>query len=150
MLASVSFDWSVVPWDSPDFHEKYRLFGHNAPVVTAAFLPDERFLATGGDDFLALIWDMTAIRAGADPASIARFAHQRKISHLSISADSAMLAIASWDGGLQIWSLDTMTPITKFRRHIGPVQATQFAENGAQIISAGRDGHTVYWTVIFI
>jgi hypothetical protein len=43
-----------------------------------------------------------------------------------------------------------MTPITKFRRHIGPVQATQFVENGAQIISAGRDGHTVYWTVIFI
>lgn len=61
-----------------------------------------------------------------------------------------MLAIASWDGGLQIWSLDTMTSITKFRRHIGPVQATQFVENGAQIISAGRDGHTVYWTVIFI
>ena len=140
----------MVPWDSPDFHEKYRLFGHNAPVVTAAFLPNGRFLATGGDDFLALIWDMTAIRAGADPALIARFAHQRKISHLSISADSAMMAIASWDGGLQIWPLDTMTPITKFRRHIGPVQATQFAENGAQIISAGRDGHTVYWTVLFI
>ena len=58
-----------------------------------------------------------------------------------------MLAIASWDGGLQIWSLDTMTPITKCRRHIGPVQATQFAENGAQIISAGRDGHIRRWNL---
>jgi WD40 repeat protein len=40
-----------------------------------------------------------------------------------------------------------MTPITKFRRHIGPVQATQFAENGAQIISAGRDGHIRRWNL---
>ena len=133
--------------DSAHFHEKHRLFNHNAPVVTAVFLPDGRFLATGGDDLLALIWDMTAIRAGADPAPIARFAHQRKISHLSISADSAMLAIASWDGGFQIWSLDTMTPITKFRRHIGPVQATQFVENGAQIISAAQDGYISRWNL---
>ena len=76
LLASVSFDYSVVLWDSADFGEKYRLLGHNAPVVTAAFSPDGRFLATGGDDFLALIWDMTAIRNGADPAPIARFVHQ--------------------------------------------------------------------------
>ena len=147
LLASVSFDYSVVLWDSTDFGEKYRLLGHNAPVVTAAFSPDGRFLATGGDDFLALIWDMTAIRNGADPAPIARFAHQGKIANLSISADSSMLATASWDGGLRIWSLDTMTPITELRGHIGPVQAAQFIENGSQIISAGRDGHIRLWNL---
>mgnify|MGYP006062648345 FL=1 len=42
LLASVSFDYSVVLWDSADFGEKYRLLGHNAPVVTAAFSPDGR------------------------------------------------------------------------------------------------------------
>ena len=51
LLASVSFDYSVVLWDSADFGEKYRLLGHNAPVVTAAFSPDGRFLATGGNFF---------------------------------------------------------------------------------------------------
>ena len=55
LLASVSFDYSVVFWDTADFQEKYRLLGHNAPVAIAAFSTDGRFLATGGDDFLALI-----------------------------------------------------------------------------------------------
>ena len=55
LLVSVSFDYSVVLWDTADFHEKYWVLGHNAPVAIAAFSTDGRFLATGGDDFLALI-----------------------------------------------------------------------------------------------
>jgi cytochrome c len=147
LLASVSFDYSVVLWDTADFHEKYRLLGHNAPVVTAAFSLDGRFLATGGDDFLALIWDMNAIRSGADPTPIARFAHHGKIAHLTISPDSSKLATASWDGGLRIWSLETMRPMAELRGHIGPVQAAQFIKNGAQIVSAGRDGHIRLWNL---
>ena len=72
---------------------------------------------------------------------VARFAHHGKIAYLTISPDSSKLANASWDGGLRIWSLETMRPMAELRGHIGPVQSAQFIKNGSQIVSAGRDGH---------
>ena len=147
LLASVSFDYSIVLWNPVTFQEKYRLIGHKASVVTAAFSPDGRFLATGGDDFQVLVWDLNAIRAGADVRLVAQFFHHGKISHLAISPDSKLLATASWDGSLRLWSLQHMRSMGEFRGHVGAVQAVQFIEGGDKIISAGRDGHIRLWSV---
>ena len=145
LLASVSFDYSVVLWDTQSFQESHRLLGHDASVVTAAFSPDGRFLATGGDDFYTLIWDMSIIWGSEDPSPAAKFLHKGKIANIIFSADSKLMASASWDGYLRVWSLEDMSLIAELAGHLGPVNAVQFLNDNSQLLSAGRDGHIRLW-----
>ena len=145
LLASVSFDYSVVLWDTQSFQESHRLLGHDASVVTAAFSPNGRFLATGGDDFYTLIWDMSVIWDLEDPSPAAKFLHKGKIANITFSADSNLMASASWDGYLRVWSLEDMSLIAELAGHQGPVNAVQFLNDNTQLLSAGRDGHIRLW-----
>ncbi|MGB2024677.1 MAG: WD40 repeat domain-containing protein, partial [Litorivicinaceae bacterium] len=62
LLVSTSFDYTAVVWDSGSMKELKQLIGHNAAVNTAAFSPDGRWLATGGDDNQILLWDVSTLR----------------------------------------------------------------------------------------
>ena len=57
LLASTSFDYSVLLWEFDKIKEVQQLIGHDAAVNVAKFSGSGKLLATGGDDAQIFIWN---------------------------------------------------------------------------------------------
>jgi WD40 repeat protein len=86
------------------------LRGHDKPIFTVAFSPDEHWLVTGSGDHTARLWDLTAPDPAA--ASIALRGHEAGIIALSISsappeegAANQWLITGSNDATIRQWDL---------------------------------------------
>ena len=144
IFVTASFDYSAVLWSANDIKEKSTLYGHEAALNTAKFSPDGRWLATGGDDGLIMLWQTSKLNRD-DVEPIILQGHRGKVVHLAFSNDGKQLASASWDGSIGIWPLEggpsNAEVDSRFiRGHEGPVNAVQFSDDGNHLYSAGQDG----------
>ena len=146
LLVSTSFDYTAVVWDSGSMKELKQLIGHNAAVNTAAFSPDGRWLATGGDDNQILLWDVSKLRdPQLEPVPILLDGHTAKVVDLAFSADGKYLASASWDRRVGIWDISALKLKRYLSGHQGPVNTAQFSGDGRYVYSGGADGHIRLW-----
>ena len=146
LLVSTSFDYTAVVWDSGSMKELKQLIGHNAAVNTAAFSPDGRWLATGGDDNQILLWDVSTLRdPQLEPVPILLDGHTAKVVDLAFSADGKYLASASWDRRVGIWDISALKLMRYLSGHQGPVNTAQFSGDGRYVYSGGADGHIRLW-----
>jgi len=158
LMVSASFDYSAVLWSVPSYEEKLTLLGHDAALNVARFSPDGRWLATGGDDYQILLWDVARLLIegdGAEPVIIK--AHLGKVVGLNFSKDSQYLVSSSWDGSARIWDVEKTLDlaakggaaeeglIMALEGHDGPVNASQFSDDGQYLYTAGYDGFIHYW-----
>ena len=98
LMASASFDYSVVVWDLNPINEKITLIGHDAAVNAVEFSPRNDFLVSGGDDNNILLWslnDISNINEEIQPIRLGN--HRGKIADLEFSNDGKFLLSASWD-----------------------------------------------------
>jgi WD40 repeat protein len=116
----------------------YRtLRGHNSMVISLAFSKDGKYLATGGIDGKAIVWN---VETGAKVREIA-FADQKlAIFSVDISDDNSLLATADWGGLVVIWDIET----GERERVISPhdrtaVYKVKFMPGAVYFISAGLD-----------
>ena len=146
LLVSTSFDYTAVVWDSGSMKELKQLIGHNAAVNTAAFSPDGRWLATGGDDNQILLWDVSTLRdPQPEPVPILLDGHTAKVVDLAFSADGKYLASASWDRRVGIWDISALKLKHYLSGHQGPVNTAKFSGDGHYVYSGGADGHIRLW-----
>ena len=102
------------------------LTGHTDGVLSLAFSPCGKFLATGGEDNTVRLW---SIPDGIEIQSVK--AH-----------DGDVFASASWDKSVKIWkTADCGTP-TSSAKHTAPVNALAFSADGRFLFS-GSDDATV-------
>lgn len=150
-VVSASFDYSAVVWRAEDLTELSTLLGHEAALNIAEFSDDGKYLATGGDDGLVLLWKVDQILAdNAEPVILN--GHRGKIVDLSFSQDGKWLVSASWDGAIGVWPLagsnDYIQNNMRFLLgHDGPVNAVQFSKDKKHLYSSGYDGQIRYWIV---
>lgn len=150
-VVSASFDYSAVVWRAEDLTELSTLLGHEAALNIAEFSDDGKYLATGGDDGLVLLWKVDQILAdNAEPVILN--GHRGKIVDLSFSQDGKWLVSASWDGAIGVWPLagsnDYIQNNMRFiLGHDGPVNAVQFSKDKKHLYSSGYDGQIRYWIV---
>lgn len=149
ILATASFDYSVVVWSAPDLVEKVTLYGHEAAVNAAAFSADGTMLATAGDDGAVLLWNVDELNY-PDLRPIKLRGHNGKVVNVSFANDGKTLASASWDGSIGIWPLsnggvDESRTSRFITGHDGSVNAVQFSDDGQFLYSAGYDGQIRYW-----
>lgn len=146
LLVSTSFDYTAVVWDSGSMKELKQLIGHNAAVNSAAFSPDGRWLATGGDDNQILLWDVSRLQnPQLEPVPILLDGHTAKVVDLAFSADGKYLASASWDRRVGIWDISALKLKRYLSGHQGPVNTAQFSGDGRYVYSGGADGHIRLW-----
>ena len=129
------------------FHE------HTAAVLSISWSPDGSYLASGGSDQTALVWE-----ASSGKVICAYRGHTNAIRAVAWSPDGRYVASGSTDGSVQVWEALTGRSVQTYRGHqrwfrLGGVQAVAWLPgNGAQsslprysIVSASLDGTAQLW-----
>ncbi len=97
-------------WDARTGKEVYVLKGHWGQVLSVAFSPDSKTLATGGD-FCIKFWDMAT---GQNIGTITPKKRDPKhdmpgigtmVYSLAWSPDGSLLAVGGYDGIVDLWAI---------------------------------------------
>ena len=107
LLASGSWDCTILLWDFQKQKLLRPLEGHNDFIWSVAFSPDGTMLASGSRDGTVLLWDLNQHKAQPQRLSV----HQEEINHdyevfsVAFSPDGTMLASGCRDHVVRLWSL---------------------------------------------
>jgi WD40 repeat protein len=111
-------------------------------VSAAALSADGRWLAAARADHV-LLWDRSA--PGAAPRALR--GHAGDLRDLVFSADSRVLATASSDRSVRLWSMadPAAAPVLLQGGHAGAVTSVAFSPDGRQVLSGSTDGSIRLW-----
>jgi len=141
MLWSVAEKRSLVP-----------LKGHTDWVRTVAFSPDDKWLASGGNDFKVILWRLSETESSISATSVYTFDdHKAFVYDVAFKPDSSLLASAGGDCMIRMWNVlgepenpPMPEPMTK------TVRAVAFSRLYQTMLASGSAGITstvVLWDV---
>ncbi|MCG8698263.1 MAG: WD40 repeat domain-containing protein, partial [Bacteroidales bacterium] len=125
----------IIDFKSGRIHKTLR--GHRRMVVSLDFSNDGKFLATGGTDGRAIVWNVES----GDSVHVFKYRSPTEIIFsLDISNDGKWLATSDFGGYITIWSLETGQAVRSINAHQGYGSfSIKFGPNGIYILSAGLD-----------
>jgi len=116
-------------------------------VMSLAFSPDGRWLASGGFDGTLALWDV-ASRQMVWPKAVQ--AHRLPVEAMAFSTDGKMLATAAvgsadYDDTVHLWDVQTGRELPPaLSGHGGPVRAVAFSPDGKMLACAASE-RVVFW-----
>ncbi len=138
-LVSGNQDPSVHLW-LPDTTDEFHMSGYEGKVKELSFDRDSHWLATGGGQD-ACLWDCTG--AGPEGREPTMLPHQAKVCAVAFQHAHGLLATASQDGVVQLWSPERPKPLRATVKM--PVPATKLAwspDDG--LLAVGSEKGVVY------
>jgi WD40 repeat protein len=138
-LVSGNQDPSVHLW-LPDTTDEFQMSGYESKVKELSFDRDSRWLATGGGQD-ACLWDCTG--AGPEGREPVMLPHDAKVCAVAFQNTHALLATASKDGVVQLWSPERPKPLRATVKM--PVPATKLAWSpDDRYLAVGSEKGVVY------
>jgi hypothetical protein len=119
--------------------------GHTDSVMSVAFAPDRRTLATPSGDNTVILWDLS------DPARPQRIGqpltgHTAGVNSVAFAPDGRTLATAGGDNTVILWDLsDAARPQRIGQPLTGAVDSVAFAPDGRTLATAGGDNTVILW-----
>ena len=128
------------------------LKGHRARVISLAFSPDSKQLASGStyfgekgvtEDSSIRIW---ALRTTWETSN-RLVGHKDAVSSLSFSPDGSTLVSGGHDNSVRLWNVRDEFPVGQVltKQHSQEVYGVSFSPGGEYIITGGLDGRIVLW-----
>ena len=105
-----------------------------------AYSPDDRLLASAGDDGDVRLWDGT----NAKPVATLHCGSKRVLG-VTFSPDGKVLATCGGDCAISLWHVDTKSRFAVLTGHKEDVNQVAFSPDGGQIASASDDKTVRLW-----
>ena len=122
------------------------LSGHTKRVISVAWSPDNKYIASGACDKTIKIWDATT---GTCIHTLSSYPHDLRINHVysvSWSPDGKHIASSSCDQTIRIWDAITGTYVRTLEGHTGKVYSVSWSPDGKQIASGSNDNTIKIWS----
>lgn len=152
ILASGGDDNVIILWDTTSREPITQLVGHNSSITALVFRPQSETLTLasgdlGGEGGASIrLWRLDAVLQGGQPESAELTGHTGAITALAFSPNGRLLASASGDNTVRVWSPDAGSAIGQPRTgHTSGVRALAFAPRDPLLASGDGDGVILVW-----
>lgn len=140
-IAAGFSDTTVVVWSiDTDFTVKNIIKNHTGEIKGLAFVKDNRYLITGGEDTKIIVHDMKVDRL---PYQLELFDY--KVLCFQTSADHKKLFYTQMMNKLMIWDVPFLSKNAKYGKHEGKVTKVMFIPKSFELLSIGEDGYAIIW-----
>ncbi|HEX3725662.1 MAG TPA: hypothetical protein VHV08_05440, partial [Pirellulales bacterium] len=164
-LLTCSRDKTARLWDTATGKELAGspLVGHSWWVWSAAFSPDERHLATAGQDGKVIIWSFDPAGSQKIEQQKVFLGHDGPVFAVAFSPDGKQVVSAGYDKRVLAWIPEKIQDIAlkqlvadvpmvpqesrSFEGHSAPVRAVSFSADGHYVLSGGDDNTLRIWDI---
>jgi dipeptidyl aminopeptidase/acylaminoacyl peptidase len=130
----------VKVWDAVVGREILSLKGHTSRIMSVAWSPDGKRLATGSGDATARVWDATTAR---EPLVLK--GHTAAVSSVAWSPDGSRLATGSWDREVRVWDAESGRRLLTLDGQMDAVLSIAWSPDGKRLATGGRDRTARVW-----
>jgi len=118
-------------------------------ILTVAFSKDGRWLASGSQDAMTCLWDLSAPNPEESPRLMN--GHLNAVRSVAFSPDGHWLASGSLDRTARLWNLEQEDPTINsqvLRGHQGGILTLAFSPNNRWLATGSTDFTTRVWDLI--
>lgn len=141
ILAAGFSDTKVVVWNiDAKMTVKNVIRNHTGEIKGLAFVKNNRYLITGGEDAKIIVHDMKVDRS---PFYLELFDY--KVLCFQTSKDHKKLFFTQLMNKIMIWDVPFLSKNARYGKHEGRVTKVMFIPKSCDLLSIGEDGLAVIW-----
>jgi WD40 repeat protein/serine/threonine protein kinase len=125
--------WVELPLEAP-------FEGLGSPIRGVAFEPTGTRALTGGDDFVARLWNLANHKVIQDFTG-----HRQPITSVAMSRDGRISVSGSGDASVCVWNLQNNTLFKTMKGHTDWVRSVAVSADGKRALSGGDDRSVRFW-----
>lgn len=130
-------------WDVATGTRLHDLQGHTRDIVSIAWSPDCRRVATGSWDKTAIVWDATT---GTRVHEL--LGHSDCVRCVAWSPDGTRVATASHDNTVAVWDADTGARVLEVCGHKDSVRSVAWSPDGSRLVTGSDDATAAVWDAV--